>query len=111
MAIADYAKFHHYKKLIQSIPSSFSEEYLINEHFLLEKEEKKKLEIYYAPFEYVNEEAKVVIVGITPGVHQMKKSFSTVIEAVGEDISDEEILRKVKNNSSFEGTMRKNLVK
>ena len=26
--------------------------------FLLEKDEKKKLEIYYAPFEYVNEYAQ-----------------------------------------------------
>ncbi|WKA53170.1 uracil-DNA glycosylase family protein [Planococcus shixiaomingii] len=111
MAIANYAKFHQFKERIQSIPASFSDDYLINDHFLLEKDEKKKIEIYYAPFEYVNEEAKVVIVGITPGLHQMKKSFSTVIDAAGTEFNDEEILRQVKNNSSFEGTMRKNLVK
>jgi hypothetical protein len=111
MAIATYAKFHQFKESIGSIPLTFSDDYLINDHFLLEKDEKKKLEIYYAPFEYVNEDAKVVIVGITPGLHQMKKSFSTVIEAAGTEMGDEEILRQVKNNSSFEGTMRKNLVK
>ncbi|TWT13141.1 hypothetical protein [Planomicrobium sp. CPCC 101079] len=110
MAIATYAKFHQFKESIQSIPASFSDDYLINDHFLLEKDEKIKLEIYYAPFEYVNEQAKVVIVGITPGLHQMKKSFSTVIDSIGSEKSDEEILRQVKNNSSFEGTMRKNLV-
>ncbi|MCK1983044.1 MULTISPECIES: hypothetical protein [Peribacillus] len=75
---------------------------------MLEKDEKKKLEIYYAPFEYVNERAKVVIVGITPGLHQMKKSYSTVINAKGHIHFDEEILHEVKKNSSFEGTMRKN---
>ena len=111
MAIAKYAKFQQYKEMIQSIPSSYTEESLINEEFLLERDDKKKLEIYYAPFEYVNEEAKVVIVGITPGLHQMKKSFSTVIDAIGAESDNEEILRLVKNNSSFEGTMRKNLVK
>lgn len=111
MAIAKYAKFEQYKELIESIPASFTEEFLINEEFLLERDEKKKLEIYYAPFEYVNEDAKVVIVGITPGLHQMKKSFSTVIDSVGTQMDDEEILHQVKNNSSFEGTMRKNLVK
>ena len=111
MAIAKYAKFQQYKELIQSIPSSYTEEALINEKFLLERDDKKKLEIYYAPFEYVNEGAKVVIVGITPGMHQMKKSFSTVIDAVGTESDHEEILRQVKNNSSFEGTMRRNLVK
>lgn len=111
MAIAKYAKFQQYKKLIQSMPSTYTEEALIDEKFLLERDDKKKLEIYYAPFEYVNEGAKVVIVGITPGMHQMKKSFSTVIEAARTESDNEEILRQVKNNSSFEGTMRKNLVK
>lgn len=111
MAIAKYAKFQQYKKLIQSMPSTYTEEALIDEKFLLERDDKKKLEIYYAPFEYVNEGAKVVIVGITPGMHQMKKSFSTVIEAARIESDNEEILRQVKNNSSFEGTMRKNLVK
>lgn len=111
MATAKYTKFQQYKELIQSIPSSYTEESLIHEDFLLERDDKKKLEIYYAPFEYVNEQAKVVIVGITPGLHQMKKSYSTVIDAVGTESDNEEILRRVKNNSSFEGPMRKNLVK
>lgn len=111
MAIANYTKFQQYKESIQSIPSSYTEESLIHEDFLLERDDKKKIEIYYAPFEYVNEGAKVVIVGITPGMHQMKRSFSTVIDAVGTERDDEEILRQVKNNSSFEGAMRKNLVK
>lgn len=111
MAIAKYAKFGQYKELIQSLTASYSEESLIREDFLLERDDKKKLEVYYAPFEYVNDEAKVVIVGITPGLHQMKRSYSTVIDAVGTDRDNEEILRQVKNNSSFEGAMRKNLVK
>lgn len=111
MATAKYTKFQQYKESIQSITSSYKEESLIHEDFLLERDDKKKLEIYYAPFEYVNEQAKVVIVGITPGLHQMKKSFSTVIDAVGTESNNEEILRQVKNNSSFEGPMRKNLVK
>jgi hypothetical protein len=33
----------------------------MNQTFLLEKDPKKKLEIYYAPFEHLNEQAKVVI--------------------------------------------------
>lgn len=110
MTIANYSKFNQYKESIQAIPAAFTEEDLINEQFLLESDIAKKLEIYYAPFEYINKDAKVVIVGITPGLHQMKKSFSTVINADEENSSNEEILRQVKNNSSFEGTMRKNLV-
>jgi hypothetical protein len=110
MSIADYSKFQTYKNLIQSLPVPFDAEALINDQFLLEKDEKKKLEIYYAPFEYVNEHAKVVIVGITPGLHQMKKSYSTVLNVMDQQLSDEEILHEVKKNSSFEGPMRRNLI-
>lgn len=108
MTLANYTKFNQYKILIQTLPSITKETILKNE-FLLEMDYKNNLEIYYAPFEYVNEHATVVIVGITPGLHQMKMSYSTVLEANPTD-SDEEILRQVKNNSSFEGTMRKNLI-
>ncbi|MCR2822938.1 uracil-DNA glycosylase family protein [Lederbergia panacisoli] len=110
MAIAGYSRFHDFKNLIQSIPASHLEEEMLDEQFLLEKNEKKKLEIYYAPFEYVNPIARILIVGITPGLHQMKKSYTTVINARNQIENDEEILRQVKNNSSFEGPMRKNLV-
>lgn len=110
MAIANYSKFNQFKELIQSLPE-VSEATITGEGFLLEKDEKRKLEIYYAPFEYVNEKSKVVIVGITPGLNQMYHSYLTVFNAKGLDISDEVILSQVKNNSSFEGVMRKNLVK
>lgn len=109
MGIANFSNFTHFKDLINALPAAYTDEMIQSEQFLLERDEKKKLEIYYAPFEYVNELAKVVIVGITPGLHQMKKSYSTVIKL--EDIhSDEEILHEVKKNSSFEGSMRKNLI-
>ncbi|MBS4219168.1 hypothetical protein KHA96_12655 [Bacillus sp. FJAT-49711] len=110
MAIAGYSKFHQFKNLIQSIPSSQLEDIMLDEQFLLEKDEKKNLDIYYAPFEYVNQKARILIVGITPGLHQMKKSFTTVLNAKNQIENDEEILRQVKNHSSFEGPMRKNLV-
>ncbi|WP_019415308.1 hypothetical protein [Paenisporosarcina sp. TG20] len=110
MSIVDYSKFQTYKNLIQSIPVPLDNEALINDQFLLERDDKKKLEIYYAPFEYVNENAKVVIVGITPGLHQMKKSYSTVLDVKDQQLSDEEVLHLVKKNSSFEGPMRKNLI-
>ena len=39
MSIADYSKFHTYKNLIQSLPVPFDDEALLNEQFLLEREE------------------------------------------------------------------------
>ena len=90
MSIASNSKFSQYKSLIQTLPDSFTEEAILSEQFLLETDVKKKLELYYAPFEYVNEHAKVVIVGITPGLQQMKKSFSTVLNAKDQADHDEE---------------------
>ncbi|WP_374055845.1 uracil-DNA glycosylase family protein [Rossellomorea sp. FM04394] len=110
MSIAAYSKFNQYKNKIHSLSAPTLNESLMNETFLLEKDSKKKLEIYYAPFEHLNEQAKVVIVGITPGLHQMKKSFETVWNLKDENLTDEEVLHEVKKNSSFEGPMRKNLI-
>jgi len=110
MGIVAYSKFDVYKKLISSLITPVEESSLKNDQFLLDKDEKKHLEIFYAPFEYVNEKAKVVIIGITPGYHQMKQSYSTIINLKHEKLSDEELLLEVKKNSSFEGPMRKNLI-
>jgi hypothetical protein len=110
MAILANAKFKEYKTLISSLSPSLETSTLKSEKFLVDKDEMKNLEIYYAPFEYINERAKIVIVGITPGLHQMKQSYSTVIRLKDEVMDDEEILHEVKKNSSFEGPMRKNLI-
>jgi hypothetical protein len=110
LAIAAFSKFDSFKEKIQSLTLPLVDEVLISEPFLLDKDEKKQLEIYYAPFEHVNEHAQVVIAGITPGLHQMKKSYSTVMNFKGHEIDDESILHEVKKNSSFEGPMRKNLI-
>jgi hypothetical protein len=110
MGIVTKAKFHLFKEKIYALQLPLSDNDLINSNFLLQKAEKKKLEVYYTPFDYINEKARIVIAGITPGLHQMKKAFSTVLEMKDHRLSDEEILHQVKKSSSFEGTMRNNLV-
>ncbi|HZG71147.1 MAG TPA: uracil-DNA glycosylase family protein [Chondromyces sp.] len=107
MGIVTGARFHLFKEKIFSLNLPLSDQDLLNSTFLLEKDEEKKLEIYYTPFDYINEKAKVVIVGITPGLHQMKKAYTAVIE--NRHLRDEELLHEVKKSASFEGTMRKNL--
>jgi len=72
-----------------------------NKNFLIKKED--NIEIYYAPFDYINSKAKIMIVGITPGLQQMLQSF----EAVKEGRS----LKEVKDLSSFKGSMRTTLIK
>jgi len=74
---------------------------IINNKFLINTE--NNIEIYYAPFDYVNPKAKIMIVGITPGLQQMLQSFQV--------INDGKSLKKVKDLSSFKGSMRTTLIK
>ena len=74
---------------------------ITNKNFLIKRED--NIEIYYAPFDYINSKAKIMIVGITPGLQQMLQSF----EAVNEGRS----LKDVKDLSSFKGSMRTTLIK
>ena len=74
---------------------------VINNKFLINKE--GNIKIYYAPFDYVNSKAKIMIVGITPGLQQMLQSFQV--------INDGKSLKEVKDLSSFKGSMRTILIK
>lgn len=99
--------FHAYKQKIIEL-KDLEEETLKSDLFLFEEDPVKPLTIYYAPFEYVNPDAKVVIAGITPGLYQMRQSFEAIRDLA--DASDEEALRAVKQRGSFSGPIRKNLV-
>lgn len=69
------------------------------------------LTIYYAPHnEYINEKAKILIVGITPGWSQTQCAFQTAKSGIEKKLTDEEIGFQCKMNSRFAGTMRKNLI-
>lgn len=107
MAMVRQAMFPYFKKYIKALPITYTDEILLTDLFLLEEDREKELQVYYTPFEYVNPQAKIIIAGITPGLHQMKRAYSTAITTAG---TDEEILRTVKRESSFHGTMRENLV-
>ena len=91
------------KNLIQQIKllETINPKSIKDKKFLLEKE--KNLEIYYAPFDFINLKAKIVIVGITPGLQQMLQSY--------EVINQGKSLKEVKDLSSFKGSMRTALIK
>ena len=91
------------KNLIKQIKllETINQKNVKDKKFLLEK--KKNIEIYYAPFDYINSKAKIVIVGITPGLQQMLQSY--------EVINQGKSLKEVKDLSSFKGSMRTGLIK
>ena len=74
---------------------------IVNKEFLIKKD--GNIEIYYAPFDYLNSKVKIIIVGITPGLQQMTQSFQA--------IKDGKSLKEVKDLSSFKGSMRTTLIK
>lgn len=67
--------------------------------------------MYYAPHnEYINKEAVIVIVGITPGWHQMKMAVEQVLKDLKNNIAINDMLKNAKHAASFSGAMRTNLI-
>ena len=89
-----------YLKKIKSL-KKISKSNVVSSKFLIAK--KDNIKIYYAPFDYINPKAKIMIVGITPGLQQMLQSFQV--------INDGKSLKEVKDLSSFKGSMRTSLIK
>ncbi len=69
-----------------------------------------KLSIYYAPFDYANHDAKVAIVGITPGMTQAVNALRAAYGSLRDGNTLEETTREAKRYASFSGPMRSNLV-
>ena len=89
-----------YLKKIKSL-KKISKSTTTSGKFLIAK--KDNIKIYYAPFDYINSKAKIMIVGITPGLQQMLQSFEVIKEGKS--------LKEVKDLSSFKGSMRTTLIK
>ncbi|EIF51363.1 uracil-DNA glycosylase family protein [Sulfurovum sp. AR] len=75
-------------------------------------QEVDKIKISYAPFDYINKDAKVVICGITPGFTQAINALTKASELLNYDnvLQEHEILKEVKKCASFSGAMRDILI-
>lgn len=76
--------------------------------FLLAKD--GNVEIYYAPFHHTNEQARVVMVGITPGWTQTEISFRRTRHYMVQGNPPPEACRLSDQEASFAGQMRRNLI-
>ncbi|QOR67048.1 hypothetical protein IM538_02420 [Cytobacillus suaedae] len=102
--------FTNYEQSILQLPKkeTYLKEDLMTEQFLYSKD--NKLEVYWAPFEYINKEAKVIMLGITPGWTQMQLAFNYVRKNIGVE-NKETLLRNAKKQASFGGKgIRRNLI-
>lgn len=100
--------FDKYCEQIKNL-NSFSKEDILNKKFELYN--KNNMKIYYAPHnEIINANAKIFIVGITPGWTQTQIAYKTANDGLIEHLDHEAIKSNCKRNSRFAGSMRKNLV-
>lgn len=74
-------------------------------------EQEGDIAIYYIPFEIVNPDATIMIVGLTPGQKQMEDAYRCVKDGLSKGLSTVEILELVESKASFSGAMRTNLVR
>ncbi|ONI43758.1 hypothetical protein AN641_09225 [Candidatus Epulonipiscioides gigas] len=100
-----------YKEIIMSLPEK--EKYTKNDLLIPELlvDKNNFIEIYYAPHnEYINKEAKIFIIGITPGFKQMNKAIITAKNGFNNNLNIETIQKNCKEQARFSGTLRKFMI-
>src|SRR3546814_21195865 len=69
-----------------------------------------RFEVFYAPFDYINQNAKIVVVGITPGLSQAVKAIDTAVRLLHAGFKADDVTRQAKLAASFAGAIRTQLV-
>jgi hypothetical protein len=100
----DYRLFQQHRSTLLNLPPASG----FDDRLLMERE--GRLSIYYAPFDYVNPEAKVVVVGITPGRTQMANALAEAQRQLRQGQEDAVAVRAAKQTAAFSGSIRPNLV-
>ncbi len=74
-------------------------------------ESRGNIDVYFSPFEHVNKQAKVVLVGISPGATQanIANLKASALLKTGESIDS--ISEKAKQSGAFSGALRNNLIR
>lgn len=102
----DRRRYNDYIK--QLPPGRLAKEILLTNELLIAKEDEVK--VYYIPYNSVNEQAKVFIIGITPGFTQMEIAIRQARADMLNGVSEDEMYKRAKRTASFAGTMRTHLI-
>ena len=70
-----------------------------------------KIRVEYAPFDYVRPDARLVIVGITPGRQQARVAVRHLRDLLARNIPLERAMVSAKETASFSGPLRNNLIR
>lgn len=68
------------------------------------------LSVTYAPFDFINRSAELVLVGLTPGRTQAANAIEALQQALAAGKSQDDALEIAKSTASFSGSMRSSLV-
>ncbi len=99
-----------YLRKIEALAFTKEDEHL-PKRLLIKEYSDDTFKTYYAPFDYINRKAKVVICGITPGLQQALCALIEAREQLAFGNSMDHVLFSAKQKASFCGDMRSNLVK
>ncbi len=105
--LQNYSLFERY---VKDLPERrfYARHELLSDTLLLYRE--KSLVIYYAPTDYINSAASVILLGITPGWQQMERFYRTARTAILDGKDRDSCLEIAKQEYAFYGGMRLNLV-
>lgn len=104
-----YSLFQRFAPIIRSLsPAELNGDGSLFDKLTIARE--GRLQVCYAPFEYVNPRARLLIVGITPGRTQMLSAVREARRLIDLGATDEEVLIGAKRTGAFSGPMRDGLV-
>lgn len=102
---------HKYIDEIEKLPNKdkYEKKDILNSNFELYN--KENISIYYAPHnETINKDAKIFIVGITPGWSQTSIAYKTAKECLTAKMELVSISKECKKQARFAGSMRNNII-
>jgi hypothetical protein len=99
--------------LIRSLPErqEYSHEDLLVPALQLATEPTEGLVVYDAPIDWINRDARVALIGVTPGFTQMEIVYRSVRRHLLAGAHPDDACRLAKYEGSFGGPMRANLVR
>jgi hypothetical protein len=103
--------FERFETVIRSLPrrSAYAQGDLLIPDLLIAQD--ARMRVYYAPFDWANTTARVILLGITPGWTQMELAYRGACRAIEAGKNGDDICREAKLHGSFAGTMRHHLVR
>lgn len=103
--------FAHFKSALQQLAhQSIAPDSASCSGLLIPERSDARVRTYYAPFDHVNTQAKLVLVGITPGREQMNNALKAAASAMDQGLSDVAVIARAKQAASFSGPMREKLI-